>query len=144
MKIAFSGCRDYYPTYVEIEHCWWIAASRGDESNTILVGDCETGVDSVVKEWTEEIRAGGGFHEAPDWEVPELIVCEADWERYRPKNPKHKNPAGVIRNREMIFDKGADWLNAFWDGKSRGTKDCINHAIKKGIPVLIMPVRGEK
>lgn len=40
-----------------------------------------------------------------------------------------------MRNREMAAN--ADALIAFWDGKSRGTKNMIEEAQKRGLKVSI-------
>lgn len=79
--------------------------------NRILVGDCPTGVDAYVDNW---------------WYCD---IYRADWDT-------HGKAAGPIRNRVML-DEGPDILLAFWDGKSRGTKDCINAAVARGIPVNV-------
>ena len=47
----------------------------------------------------------------------------ADWEKYG-------NAAGYIRNVEMA--QAADFLIAFWDGKSKGTKHMIDAMKKQG------------
>ena len=44
--------------------------------------------------------------------------------------------AGHIRNQQMA--DYADALIAFWDGKSKGTKDMIDKANKKGLKVVIV------
>ena len=41
--------------------------------------------------------------------------------------------AGVLRNEEMAV-AGADLCIAFWDGRSRGTLDMIERAMRHGIP----------
>lgn len=46
--------------------------------------------------------------------------------------------AGPIRNSEMA--DYADLLVAFWDGKSRGTKNMIEQMRKKGKEVIIIDV----
>lgn len=48
-----------------------------------------------------------------------IVKYPADWDKFGKK-------AGFIRNGEMIKD--ADMLIAFWDGKSKGTKDIIERA----------------
>lgn len=48
----------------------------------------------------------------------------------------HGKRAGFIRNEEMAKD--ADALVAFWDGKSRGTKDMIDRAYKHGLQVSVI------
>lgn len=52
----------------------------------------------------------------------------ADWD-------KHGKAAGYIRNEEMA--KNADALVAFWDGKSRGTKNMIELANQYGLRVRV-------
>lgn len=52
----------------------------------------------------------------------------ADWDR-------HGKAAGYIRNEEMA--KNADALVAFWDGKSRGTKNMIELANQYGLRVRV-------
>jgi hypothetical protein len=47
----------------------------------------------------------------------------AEWEKYG-------RVAGIIRNHEM--GDYADYLIAFWDGKSRGTKDMIDYMQQLG------------
>jgi len=53
----------------------------------------------------------------------------ADWERYG-------RAAGHKRNAEMADN--ADALISFWDGKSRGTKNMIETATKKGLLVRVV------
>ena len=52
----------------------------------------------------------------------------ADWDTYG-------KAAGYIRNRKMA--EVADALIAVWDGQSRGTKNMIEEATKKGLPVFV-------
>ena len=54
----------------------------------------------------------------------------ADWDRYG-------KAAGPIRNREMAAI--ATHLVAFWDGKSRGTKDMIAIAKARGLEIRVVP-----
>jgi hypothetical protein len=53
----------------------------------------------------------------------------ADWGNYG-------KSAGPRRNAEMV-KSGADLCLAFWDGKSRGTLDCMSQCVAAGIPVRI-------
>lgn len=59
----------------------------------------------------------------------ELIVVPANWEKYG-------RAAGPKRNAEMA--EMIDALIAFWDGKSRGTKNMIETAEKKGLLVRVV------
>jgi len=52
----------------------------------------------------------------------------ADWDSYG-------KAAGPLRNREMAGY--ADALVAFWDGKSRGTKNMITEALNHGLEVHV-------
>jgi hypothetical protein len=52
------------------------------------------------------------------------MLFKADWD-------KHGKAAGPIRNQQMAQE--ADGLIAFWDGKSRGTKDMIQKALNYGL-----------
>jgi hypothetical protein len=51
-------------------------------------------------------------------EVREIIP---NWKKYR-------RAAGIVRNKELVSN--ADIVIAFWDGRSRGTKNSINLAKK--------------
>ncbi|MFD1444284.1 hypothetical protein [Thermoactinomyces vulgaris] len=50
----------------------------------------------------------------------------AEWKKYGKK-------AGPLRNAKMA--ENADALVAFWDGKSRGTKDMIETAKRRGLRI---------
>lgn len=56
-----------------------------------------------------------------------------EWER-------HGKRAGMVRNLEIVAR--ADTVLAFWDGKSTGTKDTINKAVRAKKPVIIIPFGG--
>lgn len=61
----------------------------------------------------------------------------ADWDKWRRLGrPK---AAGPIRNREML-DKKPDLVLAFHDdlSRSRGTKDAVEEARRRGIPVKVV------
>ena len=49
---------------------------------------------------------------------------------------KHGKSAGMIRNKQM--GDFADGLLAFWDGKSRGTKQMIEYMHSLGKPVHVV------
>ena len=56
------------------------------------------------------------------------IIFLPDWDKYG-------KSAGFIRNKLIINE--ADMVVAFWDGKSKGTKNSIDLAINAGKPVDI-------
>lgn len=98
----------------------------------IIVGDA-AGVDKIVKMYADA-------HQIPiEGEVEEGKVWVPDWKRFG-------KAAGNIRNGEMVkrllsFSNNDKYNGivgiAFWDGHSRGTKNCINQMQKKGIRVDI-------
>lgn len=56
--------------------------------------------------------------------------------RFFPKWNELGKIAGIVRNHEM--GDYADALIAFWDGKSKGTKDMINYVKYKNLKVRII------
>jgi len=76
----------------------------------VLHGACPTGADAIADKWAE-----GKF---------KIITFPADW------NGSGKK-AGPLRNKHMA--ESGDFLVAFWDGKSAGTKSMIAEARKAGV-----------
>jgi hypothetical protein len=60
------------------------------------------------------------------------LLCQ----RFPAQWKMHGRRAGFVRNQQMA--KVADVVIAFWDGRSRGTKDMIDLAMAKGIPVHVI------
>lgn len=107
MVILVTGGRDF--NNVELIRTVLHSFNIGE----VLVGDCPTGVDKWVRDWTT------------DYGIP-CQVYKADWEREGKK-------AGPLRNQWMV-DEEPDICLVFPGG--RGTSDCANRAKKAGIPVL--------
>ena len=82
----------------------------------VISGTCE-GVDKAGERWAE------------NFSVPV--------QRYPAYWKTHGKSAGPIRNK--IMAKKADAVIAIWDGKSRGTKNMIDEALKLNKPVFIWP-----
>jgi YspA, cpYpsA-related SLOG family len=80
------------------------------------------------------VVSGGamGVDRAAEFEAAKLgltvISHKADW-------ATDGRAAGMIRNHHIVAD--ADRLVAFWDGSSHGTKNSIDRARSKGIPVEV-------
>jgi hypothetical protein len=70
-------------------------------------------------------------------ELGELFARDMDLQIHRfPANwDKYGRAAGPIRNGEMA--NVGEALLAFWDGKSSGTKNMIEQATRKGIPIYV-------
>lgn len=62
-------------------------------------------------------------------------VPKADWGKYG-------KAAGPIRNQEIV--NVSDIVIAFWNKKSRGTKDTIDKALRGNKPVLVIPFLEDK
>lgn len=87
-----------------------------DHPLRIIHGGCKTGADHMANEWA-----------IAHW--CDFRVYKAAWE-------EHGKAAGPIRNQQMAQD--GDELIAFWDGKSRGTKDMIKKATRAGLTVHVI------
>jgi hypothetical protein len=86
-------------------------------SDTVFVhGNAKTGADSIADEILGVLKR-------------EVEIYPALWKKYG-------KSAGPIRNQEMA-EAGADLCLAFWDGKSKGTGNMIQWAMKLDIPVEI-------
>jgi len=64
-----------------------------------------------------------------------LIEFPADW-------AQHGRRAGPLRNSQIVAE--AEMLIAFWDEASTGTRDSINKAHARGIPVLVVTPMGRE
>lgn len=91
----------------------------GDHRFTVIVEGGASGADTLAREYA--LERGMNYKE-----------FKADWKRYG-------RAAGPKRNDEMIvFIKEKNGVALyFWDGKSKGTKQCIESARRKGINVTI-------
>lgn len=57
------------------------------------------------------------------------LIFKPDWQKFG-------RAAGMIRNKDIV--NNADMVVAFWDGKSRGTKDSIDYGTKLGKVVKVV------
>jgi len=87
---------------------------------TTILSGMATGPDLFGKEWAES-------HGIPVLEFP------AEWDRY-------KNAAGIIRHLRIANE--ADYLIAFYDGTSTGTKDMISKMRDRTLLVYKMEKEG--
>lgn len=100
MKTIIAGTR----TFTNYELMEQEIEKLGINIDEVVCG-CAKGVDTLGKRWADE-RGIPVKQFPPDWN-------------------KYGKVAGIIRNHEM--GDYADYLIAFWDGKSRGTKDMIEY-----------------
>lgn len=71
-------------------------------------------------------------------------ACKIPIEVFKPDWDTHGKAAGMIRNGEIV--RAADIVVAFWDGKSRGTKNTIDRALHEKKPCFVfftLHVKGQ-
>ena len=83
-----------------------------------IVSSGARGADALGEQWAAD-------HGLPVKRFP------AQWER-------HGRRAGPLRNGQMA--EYATHLVAFWDGKSRGTKNMIEEAKKRGLKIRVVRI----
>lgn len=126
MKLAIVGSRDYpdlnqVTAYIDFvcseQEQYRIAPSIDAE------GYPEPGYDPMP------VLVSGGARGVDQWAVNygakawnlKSMVFPAEWD-------KHGKRAGIVRNGQIV--QVADFIVAFWDGESRGTKSTIDLALK--------------
>lgn len=116
MKVAFSGDRNPHSSYARI-----ICDELGQldpKQDQILVGDCPTGVDYLVKYFAQ--------NEGFDFEV-----FRANWKEYG-------RAAGPLRNRAMLNQEPDYLVAVHYDlDSSKGTKNCVETAQRLSIGVRL-------
>lgn len=122
-NIAVIGSRNW-SDYAMIYN---LIASFNPKTTRLYSGGA-LGVDTIAQECAE--RCG-----------IECVVIEPEWDKYIPLKLNAKNPAGMIRNGEIIMR--VEEVYVFWDGESLGTKDMIERAMKaKHITRLVIEKRS--
>jgi hypothetical protein len=122
VRVIVCGCRDWVDRQRLREHLTELLSRESEDEHTIVHGQCETGADYLASEWVALDHPVLRLRQEPH---------PAQWDRY-------DRAAGMIRNKEMA-NAGADLCVAFWDGKSRGTRNMIEQATLKRIPVVVVP-----
>lgn len=119
MRIIVCGGRDFKDRALCYDHIEHFIGEHADEVIEIVSGHAR-GADTFA----EDYAAANGLR---------CKVFAAEWDRYG-------RAAGPIRNRQMMQyaseENGA--VLAFWDGKSKGTKNMIGQAQKAGMTVKIV------
>lgn len=115
MKLIIAGSRTFTDFKKLCEVCDQILQDQTDVE--IVSGAYYKGADKLGEQYTIE----RGY---------KLTKFPADWERFG-------KAAGPKRNEQMA--NYADALIAFWDGKSKGTKNMIQIAEKENLKVIIIP-----
>lgn len=114
-KAIIAGCRDFADYELLKENCD-IYLQDQQPKDIVIVSGHASGADALGERYAQE--RGFGLETYPaDWKV-------------------HGRAAGPIRNTQMASVAHA--LIAFWDGKSRGTKNMIDTATKRGLQVAVV------
>lgn len=107
-RVIVAGGRDF----ADKDRLWYVLNAVLSATDVVVSGVAK-GADSLALEYAR--KRGLAVEEFP-----------ADWQG-------QGKAAGVIRNQAMAWK--ADVLIAFWDGKSRGTKDMIERACRAKLEI---------
>jgi hypothetical protein len=120
LYLIIAGSRDLHPTPEQIERA--VTSNYEIHQLGVVLCGCCSGVDQAGAHWASMHRI----------EVRHYPVTKKDWDEKGPA-------AGPIRNAEML--KHADALLLIWDGKSKGSANIKNQALRQMIPVheLVFP-----
>lgn len=110
MKLAFVGSRSFTDYDLMVDNL-----SRFNPT-VIVSGGCPSGADHLAERYAKE-------HGIP-MEIHPVGWCD------------HGSIAGFIRNTQLV--DAADWVIAFWDFTSNGTRDTIKKAKAAGKPLTII------
>jgi len=118
MRILFCGDRHWssYKTICDV---------MMDYNTEVVIEGEAAGADSIARDVAEQFG------------IP-VMRFPADWKRYG-------RAAGPIRNTQMLKEGMPDFVIAFHDDidSSKGTRNMVEQAKKKGIPVRVYNSKGE-
>ena len=114
-NVIVAGCRDFADYELLKEKCDFYLQNKKPE-NIVIVSGHASGADTLGERYAQE----RGY---------ELKTFPADWKA-------NGRAAGPIRNAKMA--SVAHTLIAFWNGKSRGTKNMIDTAKKHNLQVAVV------
>lgn len=111
-RVIVAGGRDFtdYPTLRDM-----LDKVLVNLDNVVIVSGSAHGADRLGEQYAKQRGL-------------KLVMFPADWE-------SNGKAAGPIRNRMMA--EYSDYLVAFWDGKSKGTKNMIDTAREEGLQVRV-------
>ena len=116
MRVIIAGSRSgvrYRDVELAIRESGWA------DDITVVISGGAMGVDTGGETWAQQHGR----------DIERFPIREMDWHA-------HGKAAGPIRNRRMA--EAADALIAVWDGESRGTRNMIYEARKRGLPVHVL------
>lgn len=113
MKVAIVGSR----TYNNYDQAFSVLEHMIEPDDVIISGGAH-GADAIAKDYA--LEKGYAY-----------VEYKADWDKYG-------KSAGMIRNGKIVEE--CDYVIAFWDGKSSGTKDTIQKARNNNKEAIIIDV----
>ena len=119
--IGIVGGRDFNDRKLLYETMVSFATENGEFLNIVVVSGGAKGADSLGEQFASKCLTQAPIIYKPD---PKII------------EEKGFAAAAFARNQQIV--DASDFIIAFWDGKSRGTKDTINKAAKAKKPVIII------
>jgi hypothetical protein len=109
MKIAVVGSRGFN------DYDYMISILNNIEDITLIVSGGAPGADRLAELYADQNSIN-------------TLILKADWDKYG-------KSAGMIRNKDIVDN--AEYIIAFWDGVSKGTKNSIDRAKKAGKQVVV-------
>lgn len=110
MKVGIVGSRGFMNYQMVCDEMSLI-----DDVEVVVSGGAR-GADFLGEKWAKDNNK-------------EILIFKPDWNKYGKR-------AGFIRNEDIV--KNSDYVIAFWDGESKGTKSSIDLCKKFGIKLKIV------
>lgn len=124
-RVLITGSRQWDDVKRIATELSWIADEFGDDA-ILVSGNCPTGADKICEDyWEKHIQGTVERH-------------PAEWSKYKTSQAysnSGKNPAGFIRNKEMV-ELGADICLAFIKNSSKGATMTADLAEKASIRTI--------
>lgn len=119
-----------------------ISGTRDFDDYELLSNEVDKFIEDSLKEFDCEFEIVSGTCRGAD-SLGERYAEEKGYtiKRFNPNWNEYGRSAGIIRNQMMA--SYADTLITFWDGKSRGTKNMIDEAQKRGLNIVIVRYKDE-
>ncbi len=121
-RVIIAGTRSFNDYELLRDSCNNLLSEKQRTHTVAVISGTARGADQMGERYARE----RGF---------QLRRFPADWEQYG-------KSAGHIRNAKMADN--ADALIAFWDGESKGTKNMIDNARRKGLAVKVIQYQKPK
>jgi len=121
-RVIIAGTRSFNDYELLRDSCNNLLSEKQRTHTVVVISGTARGADQMGERYAKE----RGF---------QLRRFPADWEQYG-------KSAGHIRNAKMADN--ADALIAFWDGESKGTKNMIDNARRKGLAVRVIQYQKPK